>query len=416
MKAEIINIGDELLIGQVVNTNAAWLGEQLNLAGITALRTVIIPDERSAILEALEEAGRRASLVLITGGLGPTKDDITKITLCEFFNTRLVFHQPSLEDVEKRFHARGLEVREINRKQAEIPESCTPIRNLNGTAPGMWFEKGNTIFVSMPGVPYELKPMVSDYVLPRLRERFRLPVIVNKTILTHGTGESWIAETISEWEAGLPQNVRIAYLPQPGLVRIRLTVTSTDRHAAEEELEHRVKELTALLPDYFFGFNDDSLEEIVGSLLKKQGKTLATAESCTGGYIAHLLTSIPGSSAYFKGSVVAYSNEIKEDMLKVPKETMIKHGAVSKETATEMAAGIRKHFKTDYAIAVTGIAGPEGGSPEKPVGTTWIAIATPDKVIAQKYLFGEHRGRNIRIAALTALNLLRKQLLNPLIS
>jgi nicotinamide-nucleotide amidase len=416
MKAEIVNIGDELLIGQVVNTNAAWLGEQLSLAGITVIMTVTIPDSRDAILEALAEAEKRSDLVLITGGLGPTKDDVTKLTLCDYFNTKLVFHQASYENVEKRFHARGLKVKETNRRQAEIPESCTPIMNHNGTAPGMWFEKGSTIYVSLPGVPYELQPMVSDFILPRLRESFKLPVILKKTILTQGIGESWIAETISEWEDSLPGNIKLAYLPQPGLVRIRLTVVGEDKEEAVKELENRVEELIALLPDYFFGYDDETLEEIIGRLLNEEGKTLGTAESCTGGYIAHLITSIPGSSAYFKGSVVAYSNEVKEDILKVRKETLIKYGAVSKETVTEMASGIRNHFRTDYSIAVSGIAGPEGGTEEKPVGTTCIAIASPEKVVARRFLFGDHRGRNIRIAALTALNMLRKQLLNHLIT
>jgi nicotinamide-nucleotide amidase len=416
MKAEIINIGDELLIGQVVNTNAAWLGEQLSLVGIKVIRIIIIPDSREAIIQALAEAETRSDLVLITGGLGPTRDDITKITLCEYFNTDLVFHQASFKNVEKRFHARGLKVKETNRRQAEIPEKCKPIMNYNGTAPGMWFEKGDTIFISLPGVPYELQPMVIDYILPRLRNRYSLPVILKRTILTQGTGESWIAEKISEWEDALPDNVKIAYLPQPGLVRIRLTVTGDDRVEAEKELEKRIEELIGQLPEYFFGFDDDSLEEIAGKLLKDKGLTLATAESCTGGYIAHLLTSIAGSSAYFKGSVVAYSNEVKEDLLDVRKETLIKYGAVSKETVIEMANGIKNRFVTDYAIAISGIAGPEGGTDEKPVGTTCIAIATPDQVIAKKYLFGDHRGRNIRIAALTALNMLRKQLLNHLIT
>jgi len=411
MKAQIINIGDELLMGQVINTNAAWLGQQLILSGIRVVRTELIPDQREAIIEALEEAGKRADLVLITGGLGPTKDDITKFTLCEFFNTELVMHQPTQQDIEERFRIRGYQMTEVNRKQAEIPMNCIPIRNLNGTAPGMWFEQAKTIFISLPGVPYELKPMVSDFILPRLKEQFNLPAIVHKTILTQGKGESWIAEMIADWENGLPSNIKIAYLPQPGIVRLRLTATGDDYKTTNNLVEMKAGELIKHIPEYFFGYDDDLLEEIVGGLLKKHGKTLSTAESCTGGYIAHLITSIPGSSAYFNGSVVAYSNEIKESILKVSKETMITYGAVSKETVMEMASGIRNHFKTDYAIAVSGVAGPDGGSEEKPVGTTWIAIATPEKVFANKYLFGDHRGRNIRIAAVTALNMLRKQLI-----
>ena len=290
--------------------------------------------------------------------------------------------------------------------------SCIPIKNNNGTAPGMWFEKEGVIFVSMPGVPFELKPMVTGFIIPMIKERFSLPVIIHKTILTHGTGESRIAEIIEEWENNLPDDIRIAYLPQPGLVRLRLTATGNERKAVDDLLETKIDELLRIIPEYVFGFDNDTLEDIVGKLLRDLGKTLSTAESCTGGYIAHLITSIPGSSEYFTGSVVAYSNEIKENVLKVSKDTMIRFGAVSKETVTEMASNIRKYFKTDYSIAVSGVAGPDGGSTEKPVGTTWIAVATPDQIIARKYLLGDHRGRNIRIAALAALNMLRKQLLS----
>jgi len=410
MKAEIINIGDELLIGQVINTNAAWIGEKLSLSGIQVTRTSTIADKREQILESLKESSQRADLVIITGGLGPTKDDITKSTLCEFFNTSLVFHQATYDDIEKRFRIRGFKLSKINKEQAEIPEACTPIRNLNGTAPGMLFEQDGCVFVSIPGVPYELKPMVTGFIIPHMAEQFKLPVIVHRTILTQGMGESSIAVLIEDWENELPDNIKIAYLPQPGIVRLRLTATGTDHKAVQDEIDRQANALIRIIPDLVFGNDKELLEEIVGKLLIQQGKTLATAESCTGGYIAHLITSVPGSSAYFNGSVVAYSNEVKENILKVRKETMVQHGAVSEETVSEMASGTRSLFKTDYAIAVTGIAGPDGGTNEKPVGTTWIAIATPEKVFAQRFQFGEHRGRNIRIAAVTALNMLRKEL------
>ncbi len=412
MKAEIINIGDELLMGQVINTNAAWIGEQLNLSGIRVIRTDIIPDRHEQILEILKESGKRADLVIITGGLGPTKDDITKNTLCEYFNTRLVFHQATYDDVEQRFRIRGIKLSKINKEQAEIPESCIPIRNLNGTAPGMWFEQDGCIFVSIPGVPYELKPMLTGFIIPRLARQFKLPVIIHKTILTQGMGESAIAVLVADWENALPENIKIAYLPQPGIVRLRLSATGTDYETVKHEIEKQIEALINIIPDLVFGYDDELLEEIVGKLLKQQGKTLATAESCTGGYIAHLITSIPGSSAYFKGSVVAYANEIKENILNVRKETMLEHGAVSEEAVKAMAAGVKEKFDTDYAIAVSGIAGPDGGSDEKPVGITWIAIATSGKVSAQRFQFGEHRGRNIRIAGLTALNMLRKTLIS----
>lgn len=410
MNAEIINIGDELLIGQVINSNASWLGEQLNKIGVAVKQVSIISDQQDQILETLKDAEKRVDIILITGGLGPTKDDITKQTLCNFFNTKLIFHQPTYEDVEKLFHSRGLKVKEINRKQAEIPENCIPIRNTNGTAPGMWFEKDGKIIVSMPGVPYEMKPMITDFVIPKLVRQFDTHIIYHKTILTQGMGESSITEIINDWENNLPANFKLAYLPQPGIVRLRLTATGDNLIMIRKEVENQVRELQRIIPDLIFGYDNDMLEEIIGRLLKEKGLSLATAESCTGGYIAHLITSIPGSSVYFTGSLIAYSNKIKETVLGVKEETLKQYGAVSKQTVVEMAEGVRKLYGTDYAIAVSGIAGPEGGTPQKPVGTTWIAISSPHKTHAQKFLFGEHRGRNIRKAAVTALNELRKVL------
>ncbi|MEI7499966.1 MAG: competence/damage-inducible protein A [Bacteroidota bacterium] len=415
MNVEIINIGDELLIGQVINTNASWMAEQLSLAGFRVHQVTMISDQREHILEALASAAMRAEIVLISGGIGPTKDDITKHTLCEFFGTRLVFNEEAYRDVEEIFARRGYKVTELNRMQAELPENCTGIPNKAGTARGMWFEKertgdGKTIFVSMPGVPFEMKSMMTDHIIPRLKEIYRTPFIYHKTVLTQGIGESFLATLIEEWENALPGHIKLAYLPQPGIVRLRLSGTGKEEQIIRRQVDGEVAKLEVLIPDYIFGHDEDTLEEIVGQLLKASQSTLATAESCTGGYIAHLLTSIPGSSAFFKGSVVAYANEIKQRALGVTSESLQKYGAVSKEVVTEMAITAQTMFDVDYVIATSGIAGPDGGTPDKPVGTTWIAIATPDEIFAKQYTFGDNRDRNIRRTALQALNLLRKKL------
>ncbi|MEI7982456.1 MAG: competence/damage-inducible protein A [Bacteroidota bacterium] len=417
MKVEIINIGDELLIGQVINTNAAWMAEQLNLSGFAVVRFTVISDLRQDILDALAEAGKRAEIVLISGGIGPTKDDITKTTLCEFFNTPLVFDEGAYRDIEIFFALRGYQVTELNRKQAELPENCISLPNKLGTARGMWFEKerdttGKTIFVSMPGVPFEMNEMMINEVIPRLQKSFLTPFIIHKTLLTQGIGESFLAAAIEPWENNLPENIKLAYLPQPGMVRLRLTGTAAHEKELIHQVDAAITDLIPLISEHFFGYDDETLEEVVGKLLLAKGKTLATAESCTGGYIAHLITSIPGSSRYFKGSMVAYSNEIKEELLFVSPDILSKFGAVSEETVMEMAVSAQTQFNADYVIATSGIAGPDGGTTEKPVGTTWIAIATPEEIFARKYLFGDSRGRNIRRTALQALALLRKNMIN----
>ena len=409
MNAEIITIGDELLIGQVVDTNSAWMAEQLNLIGIRVVQITSISDQRKHILNTLKEASSRADIILISGGLGPTRDDITKTTLCEYFNTKLVFNQDAYENIVRLFGSRGFVITPLNCAQAEVPESCTPLLNVNGTAPGMWFEKDGIIYVSMPGVPFEMKSLMSNHVLPRL-SKLSPKSIVHRTILTQGVGESFLAAKIEAWETALPEYIKLAYLPQPGIVRLRLTASGPDRTQLEKEINERVSELYGLIPEYIFGEGDETLEMVVSNLLKAHGFSLATAESCTGGYIAHLITCIPGSSAFFKGSVVAYANEIKEHLLGVSPDTLTRYGAVSQETVFEMAAGIIKHFKVDCAIAVSGIAGPDGGTPDKQVGTTWISVLTPKGAETKMFTFGEHRGRNIRRAALAALDMLRKQL------
>ena len=411
IQAELISIGDELLIGQVINTNSSWIAERLNDSGINVYQSVSISDNKNHILRILEETGSRSDVIIITGGLGPTKDDITKETVCEFFDSKLVFNQEAYKNVEKIFRIRGFEVSEINRKQAEVPDSCTPISNKNGTAPGMWFEKEGKIFVSLPGVPFEMKPMMDDFVIPKLLEHFKTNAIIHKTILTQGVGESHLTEIITDWENNLPENIKLAYLPQPGIVRLRLSAHGEKKDELEKKVELKIKELQQIIPDEIFGFENDTLEKIVGELLLQSGKSLSTSESCTGGTIAKMITSIPGSSNYYIGSVVAYSNGIKEKILGVKHQTLIDNGAVSEEVVKEMAIGVKSKFNTDFAIATSGIAGPGGAVEGKPVGTTWIAVASPNDCIAQKFLFGEHRGRNIRKAALAALNMLRKKLL-----
>lgn len=414
MKAEIITIGDELLIGQVVDTNSAWIGQQLNLAGIEVKQITSISDKSADIIVALDGAVKRADIILITGGLGPTKDDLTKQTLCTYFNTQLIFNEEVYKDVETLFKSHGKEVTPINRKQAEVPASCKPIRNKNGTAPGMCFDVNGKLFFSMPGVPYEMKAMMEQDVLPMIKQRFKLPAIFHKTILTQGIGESFLSEIISEWEDGLAwQNMKLAYLPSPGKVRLRITAFGMDKSELIKKVEKQIDLVKPLINDYIYGYENfgeyqPGIEEIVGEMLRKKKATLATAESCTGGYISHLITMVPGSSDYYLGSVISYSNEVKVQELNVDPTVIEQNGVVSREVVEQMAVGVRKKLKVDYAIAASGIAGPTGGTNEKPVGTVWIAVATPQLVTAQKFLFGNNRKRNIQKTADAALNMLRK--------
>jgi len=417
MQTEIINIGDELLIGQVINTNASWMSEQMNLAGYPVQRVTVIGDDPSQILKALKEASERSELILITGGLGPTKDDLTKDVLCTYFHTRLIFDPVTFQTIGSFFNARGFKVTEVNRKQAEVPENCTVIPNSNGTAPGMWFEQETAgsgqkhIFMSMPGVPFEMKAMLINEVIPRLNKYFQPVAILHRTYLTQGIGESFLSDLLVDWETHLPENLHLAYLPPPGIVRLRLTGQSEDAAILQKQMDKEDRKLRPIIQDYLFGEGDDTLEGIVGVLLKESCKTVSTAESCTGGYIAHLITSVPGSSAYFKGSIIAYSNEIKTKELGVSEKLLQESGAVSEEVVKQMAENIRTRFGSDYSIAISGIAGPDGGSTEKPVGLVWIAIAGPSSVQTNKYIYGDNRERNIRRSAIQALNLLRKTIL-----
>lgn len=411
MRAEIITIGDEILIGQIVDTNSAWMAEQLNLVGIEVFQITSVHDDRDHIMQALASAEKQVDVVLITGGLGPTKDDITKHTLCEYFNTKLVFHEPTFGFIRERFISRGIDFNKLNREQALVPENCTVIPNTEGTAPCMWFERNDTVFISMPGVPSEMKSIMTREVLPRLITSGKIKAIVHKTILTQGVPESMLAIRIEEWENNLPPFIRLAYLPNPMSVRLRLTATGTDKEFLNLEIERQVAALQALLPTEIYGYDDDTLADSVARLLKERNAVLAVAESCTGGYVSHLLTLIPGASAWYAGGITAYENQVKTNLLGVNPDTLEAYGAVSENTAKEMAMGIKKVLKSDYAIATTGIAGPDGGTPDKPVGTVWISIAGPTKLIAQKFVFGYNRERNIMRTAQTALSMLRKMIL-----
>ena len=416
MQVEIITIGDEILIGQIVDTNSAFIGQLLNMNGMSVKQISSVSDEREHILKALAEAKSRASVILITGGLGPTKDDITKKTLAEYFNCKMRFDEEAYQDVTNLFAQYGKEVTPINRLQAEVPEICEVVRNYNGTAPGMWFDVDGTMYVSMPGVPYEMKAMMQNQIVPKIKERFKLPFIFHKTVLTQGIGESALSELISEWEDSLAAvNIKLAYLPQPGMVRLRLSTKGESEQVLKKAVEQKIDSLKLIIAEYIFGYETfgeekETLEQIVGKLLKEQGKTISTAESCTGGYISHLITKVAGSSEYYMGSVISYSYDIKENELGVSKEVLEKQGAVSQEVVEQMAKAIRAKYKTDYSISASGIAGPGGGTEEKPVGTVWIAVATPEKVISEKFLFGNNRERNIHKTANAALNMLRKEL------
>jgi competence/damage-inducible protein CinA-like protein len=410
MQAEIITIGDEILIGQVVDTNSAWMAQQLNDVGIRVNQITSVSDNEQHIMNALNEASTRADIIFMTGGLGPTRDDITKSTLCKYFNTKLVFDEKAYAVVEYQFKIRGKEVTPANRKQAELPENCTPVYNKNGTASGMWFELNGKVFISMPGVPYEMKAMMENDIVPLLKKKFKTPFIYHRTVLTQGAGESFLADMIEKWEDNLPAYIRLAYLPSPGAVRLRLTATG-DSEKIKEETEDHVKKLKHIIEKYIYGYDDDTLEEIIGKLLREKKQTVSTAESCTGGYVAHLITRVSGSSDYFTGSIVSYANRIKENFLNVDAHVLEEYGAVSEPVVIAMAKNVKEKFKTDYSIAVSGIAGPGGGSAEKPVGTVWIAIATPENVFAKSFRFGNNRLRNIEVSAQTALNMLRRVLM-----
>jgi PncC family amidohydrolase len=436
--ASIITIGDELLIGQTIDTNSAWMAEELNKIGVWVKRRVAVGDVWDDIWNALDEESKKVDIVLITGGLGPTADDITKPLLCKYFGGKLIVNEQVLAHVkylfEKVFRRPG-PILERNLKQAEVPDVCTVLMNQRGTAPGMWFEaspnfsgsvhkstaaaqegaskksSGNKIFVSLPGVPYEMKGLMKKEVLPRLQQHLELPFILHQTFLTYGAGESFLAEKIKDWEKQLPEHIKLAYLPHYGNVRLRLTGISNDKNKLEKELEKQSKILKPLIQEWLVIDDDMTIQQVVAKILKERKQTVGTAESCTGGYIAHLLTIDPGASSNFKGAVVSYDNNVKEDILNVSHDTIESDGAVSEETVKQMVKGALEKLKTDYALATSGIMGPDGGSEKKPVGTVWIAVGNNEKIEAQQFHFRFDRLRNIEQTAHTALNLLRKFIL-----
>jgi nicotinamide-nucleotide amidase len=411
MKAEILTIGDEILIGQIIDTNSSWIGQELSKMGISVVHRTSVSDNRINIIDALNEAKKRADIIIMTGGLGPTKDDITKYTLAEYFGSDLILNNEVLDWVTKIFRMRKLPMIDTNRNQAMVPENCTVLFNRSGTAPGMWFDVDGKIIISMPGVPFEMKVIFEEQCIPLLQKRFELPVIIHRTILTCNIGESFLAKRIETLENELPPYIKLAYLPNVGQVRLRFSGSHTHLATLKEEIDSIVVKLYELIGEYIFGEETDTLEKNVGVLLKEKNKTVATAESCTGGYIAHLITSVSGSSSYYIGSVISYANQIKINELGVNPQTFKTVGAVSEECVIQMADGVRKKFNTDYAISTSGIAGPDGGTVEKPVGTVWIAISSKTKTIAKQFNMGDNRERTIQRTAIQGLDLLRKMLL-----
>ncbi len=410
MLATIITIGDELLIGQTVDTNSAWIAQELNKAGIWVHRRVAVGDDRDAIWSALDEESKHAPIILITGGLGPTADDITKPLLCEYFGGKLVVDQKTLEHVyylfEKVFRRPG-PMLERNLKQAEVPDVCTVLFNRVGTAPGMWFEKNGVVFVSMPGVPQEMKGLMTNEVLPRLKTRFTAPAIEHRTVFTIGAGESYIAERLTQFEAQLPSNMKLAYLPSYGMVRLRLTGTSSDPVALKKSIDDQFATLCSKVEDVTVVTEDLTMEEYIARLLRESGKTVATAESCTGGTIAQMLTSIPGSSAFFKGSVISYAVSVKESVLGVPGSLIESEGVVSEAVVTQMLKGVLDQIDADYAIATSGVMGPDGGTEAIPVGAAWIAVGSRERVRTKLVQFRYQRSLNTQLTAINALNQLR---------
>ena len=405
--AELISIGDEILYGQTLDTNSHWISGRLDEIGIKVRRKITIGDLREDILNSLAEAEKRADVILITGGLGPTKDDLTKPLLGEYFQTPLIRNQEVLSHIETLFARAGRPVGELNEMQADLPANCTPIKNNRGTAPGMWFEKEGKIFVSMPGVPYEMKAMMDESILPQLSERFVGEVICHRVIKTIGIPESTLAELIADWEDTLPESLKLAYLPTMGQVKLRLTGMGKNLGQVENLISDYEKKVLPIISKYVYGYGTDEIEQVIGKMLLKANKTLAVAESCTGGYLSHLVTTVPGSSQYFKGGIISYNNHVKTDTLEVSASDIQKEGAVSEQVVLQMAQKVREKLGADVGISTSGIAGPGGGTDEKPVGTVWIGYADERKCIARKFTFSKDRMLNIHWTALSAFNLFR---------
>jgi nicotinamide-nucleotide amidase len=414
MRAEILSIGDELLIGQTINTNASWLGQECSKLGIRIVHVTTISDEKQLIKDAVDEAFKRADLVLVTGGLGPTKDDITKYTLCEYFDSELEIHIPTLQRIEAFFSKRNRPMLDVNIRQAELPKKCTILENVNGTAAGMWFEKNGKILISMPGVPYEMKGIMMEQAFPRLQEKFALKALYHRTLMTQGIGESFLADQVQDWENEVREKgLGLAYLPSPGMVKLRLT--SYEGESRAEEIDAYFKQLEERFPNYVYGKEDETIQLVLGRLLSEKKMTIGTVESCTGGSLAQTMVSVAGASDYFQGSFLTYTNELKNRLVDVSKHDLDTVGAVSREVVEQMAKNGREKLGVDICISTSGVAGPDGGTEELPVGTIWIGIATKDKVSAKKFQFGDHRERNIQMTVLTALNLVRCEILGILI-
>ena len=407
VKAEIIAIGDELLYGQIVDTNSHWISQELDLMGVKVVRKTTVGDNRTDILTAFAEAEKRADIVLITGGLGPTQDDLTKPLLAEFFNCEIIEVPEAVEAITAFFKRRGREMTPLNILQGHLPSCCTYVPNEVGTAPGMWFEQNSTYWMSMPGVPHEMKKLMKDFVLPKLPSLFPLPIIFHKVIKTVGIGESWLADLIKDWEDALPEHIKLAYLPSLGHVKLRLTGFGDQKLQLLKEIDEHIQVILPTIEKYVYGYDEETLETAIGKLLKQNGKTVALAESCTGGYIAHLITSIAGSSSYFLGSVVPYHNKFKEKILGVKGETLTNHGAVSEATVMEMAQGVRSLFGSDFGLSSSGVAGPDGGTAEKPVGTVWICCSGEGFTESKKLQLTQDRMLNIQLTGVAVLNLLR---------
>lgn len=408
--AELLTIGDEILYGQIVDTNAQWMGVNLGNAGIKVIRKTSVGDVESEILTALAEAEKRADIILITGGLGPTSDDLTKPCLVKYFNCELKIHEEALAEVTAFFKSRGRELTEVNRQQAALPVCCEKVTNPVGTAPGMWFNRNGKVFVSMPGVPHEMKRMMTERIIPKLKQTFPTPAIHHQLIRTAGIGESFLADKIAPWEKALPSHIKIAYLPSLGEVKLRLTGIGQTKDQLIAEVNDLIDQLKPYAEDYIYGYGEEALEVVVGKSLRDRRLTLSVAESCTGGYLSHLITSVPGSSEYFVGSVVPYAYEIKMQQLGVKPETLETNGAVSEPTIIEMANLIRTKFKSDIGVATSGIAGPGGATPEKPVGTVWIAYSDKHQTVTRKLQLSTDRALNIKLASKAVLNLIRLNL------
>ena len=411
MKVNLITIGDEILIGQIIDTNSAWMATQLNLIGAEIEEIISISDDLATIKDTIARGFGQADVLLMTGGLGPTKDDVTKKAIAKYFGVGLVFDPPSYERIQKLFERWGRSTTEAHRQQCYMPANAELLINKMGTAPGMLFKQGDKLLISMPGVPYEMQYLMEHHVLPQLKKLNTNISIAHRTILTVGEGESRIAARIEHIENSLPENIKLAYLPGLGRVRLRLSGSGTNAAELNTTLEEQVERIKHTIPELIFGYDKTTLEEAIGALLLKHQKTITTAESCTGGYIAHMITSIPGSSRYFQGSVIAYANEVKERELQVQASTLKQFGAVSEETVREMVRGVLAKFKTDLAVAISGIAGPGGGSPEKPVGTIWIAVGDQHRTETLLLKAGKNRVKNIQYSAVYALDQVRKFIL-----